>query len=370
MKPKTMILMLVAIGCGLTAAILVQGLKAKSTVEKENVLVAATDLPAGAKIDDPKLMFVAKEYLKGTSPMGSFDAENDAEKATMVGKRLMVNLPKGEVVTKKHLEDIYITKTLPDGFRAMTVPVRIDTAGAGFILPGNRVDLITTFNREAGGVVAQIFLQDVMVLAINTETTRPQEGAPSMPNPTTATLAVKQEDSARVTLAQRLGGGIVMVLRRPGDTTIEKDKNKVTVSSVLNTGKDIEETEKVLVAKADIAQGTKVDKDMFVEKEVPLNTYDGGIFFKSMADPALGEARIIAVSLKQGTPIAKSFLASVAETGPKKADVVPVHIMTIYNGTKDPIKATFTMSDGKPVGGAARETPQTGTPGVTGSEGK
>jgi Flp pilus assembly protein CpaB len=365
-----MVLMLVAILCGLAAALLVNNLKAKANVQMESVLVAATDLPAGAKIDDPKLMFVAKEFLKGTSPPGSYEADNEAEKATMLGKRLMVSLPKGEAVTKKHLEDIYITKSLPDGYRAMTVPVRIDTAGAGFILPNSRVDLITTFNREAGGVVAQIFLQDVQVLAINTETQRPQEGQPTMPNPTTATLAVKQEDAGRVMLAKRLGGEIVMVLRKPGDTIIEKDKNKLTLSTMLNSGKEEDKTEKVLVAKAEIAQGTKVDKELFVEKEVPEKTYDEAIFVKSLSDPMLAEGRIIAVPLKSGTPVAKSFLASVADTTPKTAKPDPVHVLRIYNGNKDPIEAKFTMSEGKAVSSGRETTPMPGTSGVPGSEGK
>jgi len=373
MKPKTLILMLVAILCGLTAAFLVNGLKAKGNVPMENFLVAATDWPAGSKIEDVKTMFVAKEFPKGAlaaTGQEGIDADNDAEKSQMVGKRLMVNLRKGEVVTKKHMEDIYLTKGLADGYRAMTVPVRIDTAGAGFILPGNRVDLITTFNREAGGVVSQIFLQDVQVLAINTETTKPQEGAPSMPNPTTATLAVKQDDAGRVTLAKRLGGEILMVLRRPGDDKIEKDKNKLTFSTMLNSGKEEDKTEKVLVAKADLVQGAKVDKDMFTEKEVPVNAYDGSTFVKDLTDPMLGEGRILAFAIKSGTPIAKSFLVSTADTKPATPAAAPVHVLTIYNGNKEPIKATFTMSDGKAVGGGGSGRETTPQPGTPGSEGK
>ena len=47
MKQKNLILMVVAVGCGLVAAFLTTQINAKPKVEKVEVLVAAKDLPVG-----------------------------------------------------------------------------------------------------------------------------------------------------------------------------------------------------------------------------------------------------------------------------------------------------------------------------------
>jgi len=365
-----MILMLVAIGCGLTAAILVQGGLRANNAGKIKLWVASGDIPPGYQINDVKAAFREQDYLPGTVPEGAFEVTNEQDwTLNMQGKKVMVKLKKDEAVTKKHLEDVYLTKDLLPNERAMTVPVRIDSAGAGFILPGSSVDLITTYTRESGGMVAQVFLQNVRVLAINTETNQPQDGAKTMINPTTATLAVKVEEAARVMLATRLGGQIIMVLRRVGDREIEKDRTKLVLASLTGSGKAADdETEKVLFVKQDLERNTPVTKDLFEEREVPVKTYDEASFVKSLADPMLNEGRIIAVPLKKGTPVAKSFLTALGEKPVKGPAVVPVHTITIRNGSKDPITATFTMSNGKMVGGTGRET--TPMPGTSGSEGK
>ena len=50
MKQKNIVLMVVAVGCGLVAAFLTSQMSAKPAVEKVDVIVAAKDLPVGSQL--------------------------------------------------------------------------------------------------------------------------------------------------------------------------------------------------------------------------------------------------------------------------------------------------------------------------------
>ncbi len=366
MKPKTLILMLVAIGCGLAAAILVRNLNAKSVQEMDMVLVAAADLPPGTKIDSVQTvqtLFAPKESPKGTAQLLGAFSDTDADKSLMVGKRLSLALPKGEVLTKKHLEDTSLMSRIPEGYRAMSVPVRIDTVVAGFIVPGARVDLMTVYQREQGGQVAQVFMQDVLVLAINTETAKPQ-GAPdqtgttAMPNPTTATLAVKPEDGIRIELAKAVGRQITMTLRGLGDTKKIDDKSRLITNTLTGGKGDLtEEAEKVLVAKRDIEKDEKLVnlKELFEEKEVPWKP-DEAIYVRSFSDKLLADSQKILAPMKKGTPVARGFLGTEEAKSTNNVPPPPTHKLKIINGNQPPTETEFFLADGRSVRPAARET--------------
>src|SRR5216683_2099808 len=73
MKPKTMILMVVAIGCGLAASYMTSRLLADRTTKPETVstvkvIVATKKVPAFEMIKEPEKFFVEKEVPEGTYP--------------------------------------------------------------------------------------------------------------------------------------------------------------------------------------------------------------------------------------------------------------------------------------------------------------
>jgi len=341
MKQKTLLLLLVAIGCGLAAAFLVSNLKAGRGADTEKVWGARGEIGVGVEIKPEMVekMFEPKDFLKGTAPMGSFNVENPADLSTMLGKKITLPMKPGDILTKKHLEDISLGSQLAPGCRAVSVPVQMASAAAGFILPGARVDLITTYNRDSQ-TVAAVFLQNVRVLAINTATDRPPESS-SMANPTTATLEVKPEQAAKIDLAMRLGGQIKLILRGLGDNK-ELDPKKVEVTSITGTGKDGSgETvqEKILVAKRDISKDEEVKnlEELFEAKDAPEGFFDNAIFVKSFDDGELKTAKTFTAGLKRGTPVTRSLLTGekpVVVEPTKVAAAPPRHKMTIYNGPK------------------------------------
>ena len=107
----------------------------------------------------------------------------------LLGRVLVRPLARGEAITERHLKDDSIAEKLKPGERAISIPVKTDSVVGGFALPGNKVDLVCTYN-EANKVISKTFLQNVPVLAVNIETSRPETG-PAITAPTTVTLAVR-----------------------------------------------------------------------------------------------------------------------------------------------------------------------------------
>src|SRR5262245_49741266 len=73
MKPKTMIVMVVAITCGLGASYMTSQLLAERSQpaeeqEKVSVLVAKKNIDMGTLIKDPQGFFEEKQYIKGQEP--------------------------------------------------------------------------------------------------------------------------------------------------------------------------------------------------------------------------------------------------------------------------------------------------------------
>jgi pilus assembly protein CpaB len=112
-------------------------------------------------------------------------------------------------------EGNYMSVVLKPGHRAMSVPVTVDTAAGGFILPGDRVDII--LSRDGGGdkgMVTETVLRNVRVLAID-QTIQAEKDAKTMLG-AVATLEIASGDSELVAQAQaraKAGGTLALALR-------------------------------------------------------------------------------------------------------------------------------------------------------------
>lgn len=214
MKPRTMILMVVAVVCGLVASYLTSRMLAQQgpvEEEKVKILVAKQKIPMGTKIKDPEKMFVEKEFVKGTEPKKAI-ANFEQLKDKVLNKTINVEVH----VTPDDLQDqtaIGLSYDIPPGMRAVTIQVRSDTVVGGFVLPRSRVDVIST-TRTENGPLARTMLQDVLVLAVDMVHMRdPDKQAMSS---STVTLQVKPDDAERLALAAQLGE-LRLVLRSVDD---------------------------------------------------------------------------------------------------------------------------------------------------------
>lgn len=239
MKPKTLILMGVAITCGLGASYMTSRLLAERQVEEPEkvlVLVAKKSLNMGDTVKVPEEMFQEKQYSKGEEPIGAI-----ADVKLLKDRILKRPLRTGDFVTPEDLMsgeggDAMHVK-LPPGFRAVGVRVNIESSAFGFAsLPLSRVDIISTVRRgDDKATYSQVLLENVLVLAADDKTQRDESGKP-MPTQV-VTLALKPEDALRVALASEMGN-LRLMLRKMSDTS-RVEHGKLTYEG-LRTGGDVE----------------------------------------------------------------------------------------------------------------------------------
>ncbi len=117
----------------------------------------------------------------------------------------------------------YMAAYLEPGMRAMAISVSTDTAAGGFILPGDRVDVILTVeldNRpddQGNGAkfASRLVLQNVKVLAID-QSTRAEDDQQAVVG-ATATLEIAPTDTETLALA-KAAGTLSLTLRSYADT--------------------------------------------------------------------------------------------------------------------------------------------------------
>lgn len=218
MKPQTLVMLIVALGCGLSAMFLTQRYLAKpvDTTPKDtvDVVVSTVTIQSGQPLNETMVKVVP--YPKEHVPA---DAINTI--ADVVGFPAKHQIDPDEIVRKAKLGDknsAGISVLLEKGQRAFTVGITTHSAVAGFIKPGARVDIMMTMSRRGNGkpAITKTILQDILVLAVNTEMLNPNDPENRGKAVEMVTFAVTPEQSERLALAQSQGS-LTLNLRGPND---------------------------------------------------------------------------------------------------------------------------------------------------------
>ncbi len=220
MKPKTMMLMVVAIGCGLAASYMTSKLLAeRNTTQEEEpkvkVLAAKIRVPAWVPIKDPDKYFEEKEVPESLAPKKGLH-----ELSKIKDQRLVVGLSEGEYLLEDKLvnvEQAGLIAKLPPGMRAIALKVNAESLAGGFVLPGYRVDVVSTTRGNPHESSSKIILQNMLVLAVDTIANR--DGQTNSILGSTVTLAATPEEAQRLSLAAALGE-LRLTLRTPDDNKI------------------------------------------------------------------------------------------------------------------------------------------------------
>lgn len=167
------------------------------------VLVAKIDIPTGAIIQQDQLAWQAWPG----KPAASYVVKSQRSMDAYVGAVARSNLAAGEPITDirvvKQGEQGFMAAVLTPGMRAMTVPINATSAVAGFIFPGDRVDLVLT-HKVGRRPVSETVLTDVRILAIDQKTNDLNKGAPAPGR--TATIEVTPKQVEKINVARQLGG--------------------------------------------------------------------------------------------------------------------------------------------------------------------
>ena len=179
--------------------------------ELATVVVAKFPMKFGDEITVDKLS--VKSWPADIRPEGSFENISDilGSERRVVLRSIGINEP----ITKEKISGFgsraSLSQVIEEGFRATAIRIDVASSVAGFILPGDRVDVLLTFLPHGQEKqLTNIILQDVRVLAIDQLSDESQGGAIIG---STATLEVKPVDSQKLALAQGTGK-LSLVLRR------------------------------------------------------------------------------------------------------------------------------------------------------------
>jgi Flp pilus assembly protein CpaB len=271
MKPKTMILMGLAIACGLGASYMTSRLLADrvdAEVEMVEVLVAKKDLNVGQHLAKPEEFFEVKAIPKELDKM-----ENIRSLDALKGKILKQARNKGEAVAAQNLFDKDESLGIPKGYQAVGLRVNLETSAHGLAtLPHSRVDVLYT-QRGQNIKDSKCFylLQNILVLAADGKIER--DGVTAVAQ--VVTLALKPEDVQRLNLAKDTGT-INLSLRNLGDDTIREvavltyDKLLQRIGGEQETTADDPTTETPAAPKAQ--PSTKPDPAVEPNPEAPKGT--------------------------------------------------------------------------------------------------
>ena len=175
------------------------------------VLVARRDLPAGTLIRDNHLEWLPWPETEGE--LARYIVRQDQTIEDFFGSVVRRGIGAGEPVTEDRLvkpgEQGFLAAVLEPKHRAVSVSINPITGVAGFIFPGDRVDLILTHSIPYEGEipigerrVTETVLTDLRVLAID-QVTNDQEATPRVGE--IVTLEVEPKQAELVILMSQMG---------------------------------------------------------------------------------------------------------------------------------------------------------------------
>jgi len=213
MKQKNLILMVVAVGCGLVAAFLTSQMNAKpAAVETQEVLVAAKDLPIGLMISKDDLkddkLFKRKKFPKADISDKIVTTEEE-----LAERRLTRAVRAAETINKDDLTKGGII-TIPTGMNLVTLPMDLSRAAGGFAGPGSRVDLLT-FVRLDNKVNSMPLLVNMLILAVDGQTTFPKEGV--FASVSNVSFAADRKQSLVLEMSKARGCQLSLLLKNEKD---------------------------------------------------------------------------------------------------------------------------------------------------------
>jgi pilus assembly protein CpaB len=214
---KTLLPLLIAVLLGLGAAVFAKNwMKTRiEAVEAEKrqgvqVVVARAEIAFGEKITLEKVRTVG--WPRDSIPDGVF---NDT--ALVVGKIANQKLVAGEAILKSRAVGqaggSSLAALIESGNRAVTVRVNDVIGVAGFLLPGNRVDVLATRDIDRKRVQTRTLLQNVKVLAVD-QTAAPEKDKPVVVRAVTLEVDPKQ---AELLVQATEEGTVQMALRNPDE---------------------------------------------------------------------------------------------------------------------------------------------------------
>jgi pilus assembly protein CpaB len=221
MKPKALMLLAVAIGCGLVAMLGVQqamqGSQKEVVVETRKVLLAIKDIRPGERLSEENVSLkevpvTTLEGLKGDVVLTVEDYEE---------RSLTMSVLTGDPIRKSKLSEkgqYGASQTIPKGMRIFTFAATDAHTHSGMLRPGDKVDVTVLFTARNGGSVNKVLLECIEIFACENKTVNSEDGKNEQ-RARNVTLLVTPEQDGFVKIAQSKGQ-LGLSLRHPDDDEV------------------------------------------------------------------------------------------------------------------------------------------------------
>jgi pilus assembly protein CpaB len=212
------------------------------------ILSAAVSLPVGTKIEQRHVSTL--EMIPGKEPAGTFRDFKEID-----GKVTTVNVTAGQMLMTQMFAlegEGALAAAVAKDKRAVTVRVDDVVGVAGFLLPGNRVDVVATSKDDRTTVItSETILSNIKVLAVD-QTTAANSSEPVVVR--AVTLEVTPSE-AEILLKGKAAGTIQLALRNPLDDSDARRKPSAVVAPVVKAKAPVRDPSITVI------RGTQVGSD-------------------------------------------------------------------------------------------------------------
>ncbi|TKB44226.1 Flp pilus assembly protein CpaB [Thalassotalea mangrovi] len=156
----------------------------------------------------------------------------------------------GDIIRQQRLvkkgEGSSLASLIPKNKRAVSIRVNDIVGVSGFILPGDRVDVLTTYRERGAETATELVLSNIKILAIDQRASN-DENKPQVVRAVTLEVDIKQ---AEVLMSAQSKGAIQLALRNPhengGEPKVASHQTQQPQPMVMTTAvpKSIKETRK------------------------------------------------------------------------------------------------------------------------------
>lgn len=214
------------------------------------ILVAARNLPIGHELTANDVKW--QNWPKGAASPTMIVRKDDKQNVADVAKgQLRREVAGGEPVMSNAIvaggKGNVLAAALETGKRAVAIKVKAESMVGGFISPGDRVDVIMTYEIKADELenpvikqqirkyAAETILENVRVLAIDQQARKEDDNKAKVGR--TVTLEVDASGAERLNLASTMAeGGLTLSLRPLGDdTVVGKTRRNMTTDTEVST---------------------------------------------------------------------------------------------------------------------------------------
>jgi pilus assembly protein CpaB len=249
-------------------------------VDGPQVLVATRALPVGTILDATALKFQPwpKELVDN-----AYYLQKDTNLQSLVGTVVRNAITAGQPVTQGSLvkpgDRGFLAAALGPGMRAVTVPVSAASAVAGFVFPGDHVDLVLTQSVPGGGdgpplKVSETIIRNLRVLATDQRTDNKvgDDGKTVVKTFSNVTVEATPKIAEEIAVAQTIGE-LSLSLRSLAD---DQSQLEQAIASGSIDVPDDPKAEKAMLARADVTPmsgdptySTGADVSRFQRSTVP-----------------------------------------------------------------------------------------------------